>query len=351
MSPTPRIALYAQIYLAAGSLIGASCSNSESRAPGQAAAAELAAGVNASAVQAQPLDADPCGWLPRVEVARLLGPLGAEPTRVSNAEQFDEPNPRGSACRYQLQTHSDNNPAFIVVGVVLDGVSAVEAGLGATFTETGLAALGGADHADTSNRRWDWISDLPSDALKAARQGHVAIMTSVRAPALPGERVDSLAAAIVDRIPDLPFGDRNAAAHDSRADPCALLTRAEAEAVLGKLVVAPYRSRKSTPFANGNGTSCSFYTARHHVLVLTPTRHDGRVVFQAVSGMTQNINGQLALSAADDTLDGPWDQTALSMDGTLYLLKGDQMLEMRYRTSSTDLTGALRLAAAALARL
>ncbi len=351
MSPTPRVRLHAQICLAAVSLIVASCSNSESRASGHAAAAEPAPGVNASAVQTQPLDADPCGWLTRVEVERLIGPLGAEPTRVNDAEQFDTPNPRGSACRYQLQAHSDNNEAFIAVGVVLDGGSAIEAGLGATFTEMGVAALGGADRADTSSSRWDWMSNLPSDALKAARQGHIAIMTSVRAPSLRGERVDSLAAAIVDRIPDLPFGERGGAAHDSSADPCALLTRAEAEAVLGKLVVPPYRSRESTPFANGNGTSCSFYTARHHVLVLTPTRRDGRVVFQAMSGMNQNISGQLALNAVDDTLDGPWDQTALSMDGTLYFLKGDQMLEMRYRTSSTDLTGALRLAAAALARL
>lgn len=349
MSPTRRVALHAQTYLAAVSLIVASCRESESRAPGQAAAAKLAAGVNAPDVQ--PLDADPCGWLTRVEVERLLGSLGAEPLRVNDAEQFDQPNPRGSACRYQLQTHSDNNEAFIAVGVVLDGVSAIEAGLGATFTETGVAALGGADHADSSRGRWDWMSNLPSNALKAARQGHVGIMTSVRAPALQGERVDSLAAAIIDRIPDLPFGDRSAAANDSSADPCALLTRAEAEAVLGKLVVAPYRSRESTPFANASGTSCSFYTARHHVLVLTPTRQDGRMIFQAMSGMNQNISGQLALNAVDDTLDGPWDQTALSMDGTLYFLKGDRMLEMRYRTSSTDLTGALRLAAAALPRL
>ncbi len=37
--------------------------------------------------------------------------------------------------------------------------------------------------------------------------------------------------------------------------------------------------------------------------------------------------------------------------GLLYFLKGDRMLELGYRTSSTDATGAVRLARAAVGRL
>jgi hypothetical protein len=37
--------------------------------------------------------------------------------------------------------------------------------------------------------------------------------------------------------------------------------------------------------------------------------------------------------------------------GSLYFLKGDKMLEATYLTSSTDVTGVTRLAAAAIARL
>jgi hypothetical protein len=318
------------------------------------AAADLASRGKTSPVATQPVDSDPCAWLPVAEVERLLGPLGAKPTRVRNAEQFDEVDPQGSACSYQLRGHSEDSPAFIAIGVVLDGVSALEAGLGSTFTATGLAALGGADQRDTAmstTGRWDWKSDLPSGALWAARQGHLAVMATVRARSLPNESVDSLAAAIIDRIPDLPFGERSAVAGPSSPDPCALLTQAEAEAVLGKLVVAPYRSRESTTIANANGTSCSFYTPNHHVLVVTPTREDGRMVFKMMSSMAQEITESLGVSAAGDTLNGAWDETARSIDGTLYFLKGDRMLEMKYRTANTDLAGALRLAAAALPRL
>jgi len=39
------------------------------------------------------------------------------------------------------------------------------------------------------------------------------------------------------------------------------------------------------------------------------------------------------------------------MDGTLLLLRGDALLELRYRTSSTDLAGAVKLGRLAVPRL
>ena len=66
-------------------------------------------------------------------------------------------------------------------------------------------------------------------------------------------------------------------------------------------------------------------------------------MISAVSGSTE---GQSA-----DTLEGPWDQAAMSLDGRLMLLKGDRALEIAYRGSSTDETGALKLARIAIPRL
>ncbi|MBA2459207.1 MAG: hypothetical protein H0V43_09680 [Gemmatimonadales bacterium] len=54
---------------------------------------------------------------------------------------------------------------------------------------------------------------------------------------------------------------------------------------------------------------------------------------------------------ADTLDDGPWDAAAAGTDGTLLLLKGDALLELRYPTSSIDLAGALELGRLALPRL
>jgi hypothetical protein len=330
-------------------LLSAACGKAESAQ--DESAAGLAVAEPASAVRSQPLGADPCAWLTRAEVERILGPLGAAPYRVNDAEQFDSPNPQGSACFYQLATHTEDEPAFVAVGVIVDGTATIEAGLGAGLSETGLDSLGGTDAGYTKRGGWDWKSDL-GGAFKTARIGHLGIMSSIQGSRLSSEATDSLAAAIRDRIPDLPFGEPSVATGGvTGANPCDLVTQAEAEAVLGTLLVAPYRSREDSPIAYANGKSCSFYTAGHHVLVLTPTREDGKMIFGMMSGLTQNVSDRLGASAVDDTLDGPWDQTARGIDGALYVLKGDQLLAIQYRTSTTNLSGALRIAAAALPRL
>ena len=59
--------------------------------------------------------------------------------------------------------------------------------------------------------------------------------------------------------------------------------------------------------------------------------------------------GQRAEAA--DTLDGPWDDVTLGLDGNLAFLKGDRLLELKFATSSTDEAGAMTLAWIALGRL
>ncbi len=68
-----------------------------------------------------------------------------------------------------------------------------------------------------------------------------------------------------------------------------------------------------------------------------------------IGGLITSMLGVGGSSA--DTLDGPWDQTASGVTGSLLFLKDDQMLEVHYRTSATDAAGATRLARAAVARL
>jgi hypothetical protein len=142
----------------------------------------------------------------------------------------------------------------------------------------------------------------------------------------------------------------------SGPDPCGLLSRAEAEAVLGKLVVEPYRSSGNTPLVDPHGNGCTYFTSGHHALVLMPHWDDGKIMFGMARGAGGLVGSVLPRLGPDgesaDTLDGPWDDVAANgTTGDLYFLKGDRMLELTYLTSSTDAAGALRLATLALERL
>jgi hypothetical protein len=116
-------------------------------------------------------------------------------------------------------------------------------------------------------------------------------------------------------------------------------------------VAPPYRAREGTAYAHGDGPSCAYYGPRHRALIITPSWSEGQIAFKAATAMRQQVSGVTGSGAHADTLDGPWDQTGISLDGRLLLLKGDKLLEVDYTTAGTDLTGALRLARAATERL
>ena len=94
----------------------------------------------------------------------------------------------------------------------------------------------------------------------------------------------ALATKVRDVIPDLPFPfprdpdlERMARAAGAPLDaepvgpdPCALLSPAQAEAVLGKLVVPPYRSAGDSPLAQRSGASCTYFTAGHRAFTVMP---------------------------------------------------------------------------------
>jgi hypothetical protein len=162
-----------------------------------------------------------------------------------------------------------------------------------------------------------------------------------------------LAEVVRDRIPDLPFGVTNPYQIIQRGekDPCSLLTRAEAEAVLGPLAMDPYRSSSNwPPLAHGNGFACAYYTAGHHVFALAPQWRDGAQSFKIENGVGGLI-GAVAGGQESVVIKGPWDQTSTGLSGALLFLKGDQLLEVHYRTSRATRADAIKLAAIAMPRL
>jgi len=233
---------------------------------------------------------------------------------------------------------------MLAIEVKVDGTAEMEQGLGA-------GAGGMFKGSEAKDSVWDWVSGLPA-GLFAGRRGHVGILIAMNAASLSPLGVEPLAAMALSRVPDVPFVADSAdlKAVGGAPDPCALITRAEAEQQLGPLVVEPFRSRESTPLAYGAGPSCTYYTPGHRVLVVTPTYRDGKMQFgllSAAAGMANRLTG----ADGETATTGSWDGRGNGVGGTLYYLKGDKMLELKYRTSSTDEKGANRLANVAFARL
>jgi hypothetical protein len=153
---------------------------------------------------------------------------------------------------------------------------------------------------------------------------------------------------VVDSLRRAGALDRTAAraAHD----PCALLTRVEAEQVLGPLRHDPYRVDGSGHPAF-DGAACRYETpiGRHVIMDVT---FDGAQLgmraitlgVQIASPVFGNDSVQLA------ALHGRWDEVHL-IPGHLMVRKGDAMVDVGYQGSGAGIAGAAQLADEALARV
>jgi hypothetical protein len=375
------VALVTAAILTTGS--GCRRGNDDARAEDTLPDVESARTRSGSAVRTADRPRTGCDWLPVAEVEAILGPLAGPPsghelscryrlpldsaTARSRADYRRVVGPDGSAVK-----DVDLDTVAVIVGIDLDGDVTSEraeriAGdmLGSMFA----SALGKNAAIDTLRPReeppppdgWDVATSPIRNRDFTGRIGHITVRVDenvIMEQAIPAAKKAALAALVRDRIPDLPFrvrrlDDAQPVEPPIGPDPCSLLTRSEAESVLGKLVVAPYRSHDGGPLAYERGSSCAYYTAGHRVLVVIPHWTDGKQDLTLVRGVGKLVGAVAAdlEGAAADTLDGPWDDVALGLDGNLAFLKGDQLLEIAFATSSTDQAGALKLARIALERL
>ena len=358
--------------------VAAACgSKDQPKIASSVALSQQAAGPAASSpdqVNVGSVPTNDCDWIPAADVEAVVGKLTAPPHEGEDGCVYTLPIPQsvldkratldkvraGIARMPGGDTSLLKAKRYDTYGFVLD-VQLKEDGSAekvANAVGSILADAAGADdtantasagRARTSPRGWD-AAGMPY----GGRIGHIRV--SLRPLAsdfeLPRDKLDTLGAHIRDRIPDRPFAF-SGSSQSADNDPCTLLTRQEAEAVLGPLLVAPYRTANDGPLAYATGPSCGYYTAGHHVLVLTPHWTRGKFEFSAHKG----IGGLIATVSKDnealsaDTLEGPWDEATMSSDGRLVLLKGDRALEVGYRVSSAGVAGALKLARLALPRL
>ena len=360
----------------AASLLAAGCGgNSSEAAPSasQGAARKITSGP---AFHVATAPSDPCKWIAADEVAAVAGPLSGPPVRVRSAET-PTPQADGSACLYLLAAKVRAGRPAIAVQVLLDGPLQFETAgtmMKDLFTRElneGQPAPAGATPGQPIAAGWDYAG-APGPLDFAGRIGHVGVIVSAQSLEIPRKSLEALAASVRDAVPDRPFapvvdpglaelnealksaGGRSldeAVGTSSSQDPCGVISRDEAEAVLGKLAVPPYRSVEDLAFADPAGSSCSYYTGRHRVMVVTPHWRDGRMLFamvRGVSGLTSS--GMNAGGGRSAPIQGPWEQSASDLAGALHFLKGDRMLKISFRTSSTDRAGATRLAARAMQR-
>lgn len=291
----------------------------------------------------------PCDWITRAEVEKVFGePLTGDPVRVRSAEN-PIPQADGDGCLYEMKSTSQLTKRTVAIQLDLDDAGGMQAGfsgvpdLKATFKDKESKGDSLVDG------RWDYVSGVPG-GLTMAREGRITAMISAWGES---EKGMALAAAIMDKVPDLPFANDPAdpAAKSSNPDPCSLITQKDAEAVIGPLKQAPYRSRESSSLAHGNGSSCSYFTGKHRVLVVTPTYDGGAMQYKMMAGVGSMVSGVLGGPKKADAPQGKWDQITTSATGALVFLKGDQMVEMQFKSSPTDYDGAVQLARVAAERL
>ena len=350
-------------------LVAAGCGGD---AGGQADSSESNGNASAPADAARPpfelaqAPDDPCEWLGPKEVEAILGSFSAPPVRVRPG-QNPTPDAYGTGCLYTLAIQPQLGTGTVTLSVALQGGEVADLASAASRSLFGVAPDSATGNRGASgNSGWDHQTRLGTTYL--ARIGHIGVQVDRGTFEIPDDKARQLAAAALDKMADRPFAnpvdpflDSLRKAKGSPAepppqgpDPCALLTRAEAEAVLGPLTVPPYRSAGDSPLWDARGESCSYFTGNgHRALTITPTWSQGQMTFRmaaGVGGAVANVTG-VDEGMAADTIEGPWDDVMQDMHGMLRFLKGDRMLEVTWVPSSTDRAGALRLAATALGRL
>jgi hypothetical protein len=291
-----------------------------------------------------------CDLIPRAEIERIAGPLAGEPRREGNGCWFYVAVDTNAAEWKQLRERAERARAGGMDERAIDLYHPTRAGV---YAELYLEAAG--ERSDTAPPGWDEARASRTGAIFNGRTGHVKVTVRLQQLRLPPDTVVAIAGRVRDRVPDAPI-PHPAADRSGRLPPgphpCSVLTREEAETVLGKLVAAPFRTRERTPLADPSGKSCAYLTPGHHVLVITPTWKYGAIDLNAarmVGGVVTQVADLRGIEG--DTLEGPWDEAVVDLEGEILLRKGAHALGIRYTASSTDAAGALRLAEPALRRL
>lgn len=135
-------------------------------------------------------------------------------------------------------------------------------------------------------------------------------------------------------------------------DPCTLVSRAEAERLLGPLRHDPFRVNSGgNRVPEPNGTACFYEAANGRRVIMDVEWKDGRMAMKVV-GMGGSLSEQVIATDTGqaDTLEGRWDELRMLPGDNLYARKGDQMVSIDYIGSGIGIAGAAQWVHIALGR-
>ena len=295
-----------------------------------------------------------CDLIPRAEIERIAGPLDGEPKAEGRGCWYYVVADTTTAEWKQIREGAERARAAGMDERAIALYHPTRAGIYAEVDARGEGTASAEKPAHLPPG-WDEAGASRSGAVFNGRAGHVRVSLRVQQLRLPPDTVVAIASRVRDRVPEGPMthpaADRSGRTPPGQ-DPCSVLTRGEAEAVLGTLVADPFRARERTPLVDPSGKSCAYLTTGHRVLVLTPVWKSGAMELSAarmVGGIVRQVADLPGIEG--DTLEGPWDDAVVDLAGELILRKGGRALGVRYLMSSTDAAGAIRLAGPALRRL
>jgi len=142
------------------------------------------------------------------------------------------------------------------------------------------------------------------------------------------------------------------ASSNDRGDPCALVSRAEAERLLGPMRHDPYRVSGPNREPAPTGGYC-FYEARNGRRVIMDVDWKDGIMGMKVLGMMGRLVEQAIPtdSGQADTLEGRWDELRMLPGDNLFARKGDQLVSLDYLGSGIGLIGAAKWVHIALGRM
>lgn len=270
---------------------------------------------------------DPCTLISRAEMERLVGPLGEPPYRAGADRQAD---PAGDQCVYR-----DRDLRPVAIEVDWDGGPLLMQLLGGTA----LAAedmLGTRDlGADTLWGSWDQIQ--VSFGRMVALKDSTAVTVDALGARLNQAAQAGLAAVALSRIGSPLAYDGSRAARSRPAapgagNPCSLVTRAEAESLMGPL--------RNEPTPSEDGTQCTF-VLREELFgspveqSLTVQWADGfhalgeeRLATGMAATMMAQEMGEIPRLATDGSGPGePWNEVQVLLGGRVTVVGRDLLLQ------------------------
>ena len=158
-------------------------------------------------------------------------------------------------------------------------------------------------------------------------------------------------AQLADSLRASSDGGSVSSTSDGGEDPCTLVSRAEAEQILGPMRHDPYRVAGPNRDPAPGGSYCYYESRNGRRVVMDVDWKDGIMGMKVVAMGGRLVEQAISTDTGQaDTLEGRWDELRMLPGDNLYARKGDQLVSIDYIGSGIGLIGAAKWVHIALGR-